>query len=144
MSSGNKYVDGAIVRALAQLARDEALIDEVINDSIDRGQLVQRAVYELEFLRGGFPKHVVKKRKKKHIKVNRHNIDFNKRHEDNRPPLSMTQSGEPVTKGHQFVAMLPSGNEAFRVVYSPDKPLSCGATVWIETNLNIEVVEGEE
>jgi len=141
MSSGNKYVDGAIIRALAQLARDQHLIDEIINDSIDRGELVQRASYELMFLRGGFPKHVVKQRKKKWIKVNRHNIDFNKRHGDSRPPLSVKQSGEPVMKGHQLVAKLPSGNEAFRVVYNPDKPLSCGATVWIETNLEIEVVD---
>jgi hypothetical protein len=26
-----------------------------------------------------------------------------------------------------------------RVVYSPDKPLSCGARVWIETESNVEV-----
>ena len=26
-----------------------------------------------------------------------------------------------------------------RVVYSPDKPLSCGAKVWIETEANVEV-----
>ena len=26
-----------------------------------------------------------------------------------------------------------------RVVYSPDKPLSCGAKVWIETEDNIEI-----
>lgn len=24
-----------------------------------------------------------------------------------------------------------------RIVYSPDKPLSCGATVWIETNSKV-------
>ena len=28
-----------------------------------------------------------------------------------------------------------------RVVYSPDKPLSCGAKVWIETKGNIEIGE---
>ncbi len=26
-----------------------------------------------------------------------------------------------------------------RVVYSPDKPLACGARVWIETEANVEV-----
>lgn len=26
-----------------------------------------------------------------------------------------------------------------RVVYSPDKPLACGARVWIETESNVEV-----
>lgn len=28
-----------------------------------------------------------------------------------------------------------------RVVYSPDKPLSCGARVWIETNSEVRIVE---
>lgn len=27
-----------------------------------------------------------------------------------------------------------------RVVYSPDKPLSCGAKVWIETESKVEIV----
>ena len=27
-----------------------------------------------------------------------------------------------------------------RIVYSPDKPLSCGAHVWIETQAEVEVV----
>jgi hypothetical protein len=30
-----------------------------------------------------------------------------------------------------------------RVVYSPDKPLSCGARVWIETHAEV-VVDGEK
>lgn len=30
---------------------------------------------------------------------------------------------------------------ASRVVYSPDKPLSCGAHVWIETESDVEVIE---
>ena len=29
-------------------------------------------------------------------------------------------------------------NGPCRVVYSPDKPLSCGAKVWIETESNVE------
>ena len=30
-----------------------------------------------------------------------------------------------------------------KVVYSPDKPLSCGAKVWIETQAEVVVLEGE-
>lgn len=30
---------------------------------------------------------------------------------------------------------------ASRVVYSPDKPLSCGAHVWIETESDVEVLK---
>jgi len=29
-----------------------------------------------------------------------------------------------------------------RIVYSPDKPLSCGAKVWIETASEVKIVEG--
>lgn len=29
---------------------------------------------------------------------------------------------------------------ASRIVYSPDKPLSCGAKVWIETEAEVEVL----
>ena len=32
------------------------------------------------------------------------------------------------------------GNVVAKLVYRPDKPLSCGAKVWIETELNVEVV----
>jgi hypothetical protein len=31
-------------------------------------------------------------------------------------------------------------NGPSRVVYSPDKPLSCGAKVWIETTSTVEVL----
>jgi hypothetical protein len=27
-----------------------------------------------------------------------------------------------------------------KVIYSPDKPLSCGARVWIETQATVEVI----
>ena len=30
------------------------------------------------------------------------------------------------------------GNIAARVIYRPDKPLSCGAKVWIETQNKVE------
>ena len=31
-----------------------------------------------------------------------------------------------------------------KIVYSPDKPLSCGAKVWIETEYDVEVIEDIE
>ncbi len=33
------------------------------------------------------------------------------------------------------------GSEVARVVYRPDKPLSCGAVAWIETELPVDVLE---
>lgn len=38
-----------------------------------------------------------------------------------------------------------TGREIGRVVYSPDKPLSCGAKIWIETDTDvIDIVEGRD
>jgi hypothetical protein len=31
------------------------------------------------------------------------------------------------------------GKEAARIIYSPDKPLSCGAKVWIETHNKVQI-----
>ena len=31
-----------------------------------------------------------------------------------------------------------------KIVYNPDKPLSCGAKVWIETEYDVEVLEDIE
>jgi len=43
--------------------------------------------------------------------------------------------------GHQVIIKDDNGNEVARVVYAPDKPLSCGAKCYIETHLNVEVIE---
>jgi len=36
------------------------------------------------------------------------------------------------------------GKEAARIIYSPDKPLSCGAKVWIETQCEVETLDDLE
>ena len=41
---------------------------------------------------------------------------------------------------HEAIIRDDEGNEVARVVYRPDKPLSCGARVWIETKLAVELV----
>jgi len=62
------------------------------------------------------------------IHVNQHVIRRNKREGRDDPPLTVKTS-----RGNTYcreVALLgPS-----RVVYSPCRPLSCGARVWIETD----------
>jgi hypothetical protein len=30
-----------------------------------------------------------------------------------------------------------------RIIYSPDKPLSCGAKVWIETDSTVQIVDAK-
>ena len=65
------------------------------------------------------------------IHVNQHNIRHNAKHADKKPVLTVktyksnTKCNEVVIHGHS------------KVVYSPDKPLSCGAKVWIETESTV-------
>ncbi len=43
--------------------------------------------------------------------------------------------------GHQAIVYDENGKEACRIIYSPDKPLSCGAKVWIETQNKVQILE---
>ena len=71
------------------------------------------------------------------IHVNQHEIKKNK---DglNRPVLTCKTYKEN-TYAHQAIIYGQDGLEAARVIYSPNKPLSCGAKVWIETLNKIDV-----
>ena len=61
------------------------------------------------------------------VNVNQHNIKFNAKHGNLKPVLTVKQ-GKKNTYTNEVTINGPS-----KVVYSPDKPLSCGARVWIET-----------
>lgn len=41
---------------------------------------------------------------------------------------------------HEAVIRLPDGTEVGRFRYEPEDPLSCGAKVWFETKLDVEVI----
>ncbi len=69
----------------------------------------------------------------KRIHVNRHVIASNRKHGQNEPVLRV-KMGRDNFKGHEVEINGPSV-----VIYSPDKPLSCGATLWIETTASVEV-----
>ena len=56
-----------------------------------------------------------------------HNIRYNKKHNAKKPVITVKTSKENVY-GHRVKIL--GGSD---VIYSPDKPLSCGAKVWIET-----------
>jgi hypothetical protein len=49
---------------------------------------------------------------------------------------------EGKTNKYAYEAIIKShtGQEVARIVYRPDKPLSCGARVWIETYNDVELV----
>ena len=73
----------------------------------------------------------------KRIHVNMHHIRHNKKHGTNKPVITVKSSGSN-TYGHSVEIKGPS-----KVIYSPDKPLSCGARVWIEletNNVDVELI----
>jgi len=72
-------------------------------------------------------------RARKRVLINRHVIAANKKHERAEPPVSVHFRGN-VYRGRAVSVCGPS-----TVRYSPDKPLNCGATVWIETYAAVEI-----
>lgn len=71
------------------------------------------------------------------IHVNQHNIKYNAKHEDKKPVITCKTYKE---NNYTDTAIIygQDGKEAARVIYSPDKPLSCGAKVWIETQNKVK------
>jgi hypothetical protein len=76
------------------------------------------------------------------IHVNQHKIKLNRKTGSNDPVLTV-KTYKSNTYAHSVSIKDASGNEVAKVVYSPDKPLSCGATVWIESECKV-VVDGHE
>lgn len=67
----------------------------------------------------------------KRIHINQHVIKANAKSGDRNPVITVKTS-----KSNQYAhAVHIMGGST--VVYSPDKPLSCGAKVWIETNAEV-------
>jgi len=73
---------------------------------------------------------------KKKIHINMHVIRSNKKNGTNDPVITV-KTYKSNTYGHEVEILGKS-----KVVYSPDKPLSCGARVWIETDGEV-LVDGK-
>ena len=75
---------------------------------------------------------------KKRIHINQHVIRANAKYKARKdPPITIkTSKGNRVTYAAEIDGLA-------RVVYSPDKPLSCGAKVWIETDAPVWIHTGE-
>lgn len=71
---------------------------------------------------------------KTRIHVNQHNIRRNRKEGTNDPVIT-AKTYKDNRYGHEVQITGPS-----RVVYSPDKPLSCGAVLWIETDEEVVVL----
>lgn len=71
------------------------------------------------------------------VHVNQHVIRSNAKKQETKPPFTIKTS-KSNTYAHEVVIDGPC-----RVIYRPDKPLSCGARVWIETTSTVRT-EGNQ
>ena len=69
------------------------------------------------------------------IHVNQHNIRYNTKNPDDLKPVLTVKTYKSNTYANEVIVKGES-----RIIYSPEKPLSCGARVWIETNDEVEIV----
>jgi len=79
------------------------------------------------------------------VHVNQHVIKRNRKSGAREPVLTVKTYKQNVY-GHEAILLDQEGREVAKVIYRPDKPLSCGATVWIETQNPVDVIvlENEE
>lgn len=74
---------------------------------------------------------------KKIIHINQHKIKANQKNGTNNPVITCkTYKDNNYASG--VTILDENGNEACKLIYRPDKPLSCGARVWIETNNEVK------
>ena len=69
------------------------------------------------------------------IHVNQHVIKANRKHGTTDPVITVKDGGGrgKAVYGHE------AAGDGFKVVYRPDRPLSCGAHVWVETERPVAV-----
>jgi len=80
---------------------------------------------------------------KKIIHINQHRIRSNSK-KGEMDAVITCKTYKSNSYGHEVLIFDDSGKVAAKVVYSPDKPLSCGAKVWIETDNQIEILDKKE
>lgn len=73
------------------------------------------------------------------IHVNQHKIKSNAK-TGQREPVLTAKTYKDNHYGHEVIIYGQDGLEAARVLYRPDKPLSCGAKVWIETENKVMTI----
>lgn len=71
---------------------------------------------------------------KKRIHVNQHVVKRNSKTGEREPVITIKE-GRTNIYAHEVEILGPS-----KVVYSPDKPLSCGAKVWVETDAEVKII----
>jgi hypothetical protein len=74
------------------------------------------------------------------IHVNQHVIKKNRSQGTAEPPLTV-KTYRSNDYAHEAIIRAEDGTELARVVYRPNRPLSCGAHVWIETQHQVDLVQ---
>lgn len=69
------------------------------------------------------------------IHVNQHNIKANSKGSE--LPVLTVKDYKQNRKANHATVVDADGKALVKVVYSPDKPLPCGAKVWIETEMEV-------
>jgi hypothetical protein len=69
------------------------------------------------------------------IHVNQHHIKANSKNGNDELPVLTVKTYKDNRYAHE-VEILGSS----RIVYRPEKPLSCGAKVWIETDCDVQII----
>jgi hypothetical protein len=75
---------------------------------------------------------------KSKILVNRNLISKNKSENKNLPVISV-KSSKKTSYCHTAHILDKDGNIVASILHRPDKPLSCGATIWIETVYGVSI-----
>lgn len=74
------------------------------------------------------------------IHVNQHVIRANKKNGVENPVLTCKTYKENIY-AKEIEILDDSGSVVAKVIYSHDKPLSCGARVWVETHYEVRVTK---
>ena len=73
---------------------------------------------------------------KKYIHVNQHKIKANRKNGTEDPVLTV-KDYKSNTYANEVAILDDAGHIVAKVIYRPEKPLSCGAEVWIETHREV-------
>lgn len=74
------------------------------------------------------------------VHINQHNIRSNATKGTDVPVITV-KTYKDNTYAKEVIIYGQDGLECARVIYSPDKPLSCGARVWIETTCKVSAIQ---
>ena len=80
----------------------------------------------------------------KRIHINQHNIRYNSKNCEGMRVNQMRPVVSVKTRSSNTYGVSCEVNGKCTIIYSPDKPLSCGAKVWIETEDTVVVNRGND